>query len=87
MRENLEYIQEHAPIKFGFVIVVNDYLISQAPEFEGKISEEDNLQKYDLIIGNPPYLRVMRIIQRQWPCYSRSWSTKSVFLVYCNVFV
>ncbi len=60
LRENLEYIQAHAPIKFGFVIVVSDYLISQAPEFEGKISEEDNLQKYDLIIGNPPYLRVMR---------------------------
>lgn len=60
LRKNLEYIQAHAPIKFGFVIVVNDYLISQAPEFEGKISEEDNLQKYDLIIGNPPYLRVMR---------------------------
>ena len=60
LRENLEYIQEHAPIKFGFVIVVDDYLISQAPDFERKGLEEKNLKKYDLIIGNPPYLRVMR---------------------------
>lgn len=57
LRENLEYIQAHAPIKFGFVIVVDDYLISQAPKFEGK---EDSKNEYDLIIGNPPYLRVMR---------------------------
>ena len=35
-------------------------MISQAPEFEGKASEVKISKKYDLIIGNPPYLRVMR---------------------------
>ena len=60
LREDLEYIQAHAPIKFGFVIVVDDYLISQASEFEEKNKKIDNKKKYDLIIGNPPYLRVMR---------------------------
>ncbi len=60
LREDLEYIQAHAPIKFGFVIVVDDYLISQASEFEERNKKIDNKKKYDLIIGNPPYLRVMR---------------------------
>lgn len=60
LRENLEFIQNHAPIKFGFTIVVNDYLISQASLFESKEPEKDVSKKYDLIIGNPPYLRVMR---------------------------
>ena len=58
LRENLEYIQAHAPIKFGFVIIVDDYLVSQAPKFEGKCKEKKS--EYDLIIGNPPYLRVLR---------------------------
>lgn len=56
LRQNLEYIQAHAPIKFGFVIVVDDYLLSQAQQFESNKGEK----KYNLIIGNPPYLRVMR---------------------------
>lgn len=40
LRENLEYIQEHAPIKFGFVIVVNDYLISQAQNLKAKYQKK-----------------------------------------------
>lgn len=46
----------------NFHTLVNEenYILSQSNDFEGTLFAKKNPEKYDLIIGNPPYLRIMR---------------------------
>lgn len=60
MKNNLEYIAEHSAIQFTYEIIEDDYILSQAADFEGTLFASASPRKYDLIIGNPPYLRVTR---------------------------
>lgn len=57
---NLQYIKEQSPIAFSFNLIEDDYILSQANDFEGNLFANSTPKKYDLIIGNPPYLRVAR---------------------------
>lgn len=56
----LNYIVENSNIMVTFTIIEEDYLLSQANDFEGTPLANQNAKKYDAIIGNPPYLRIMR---------------------------
>lgn len=60
LHENMRYIEENSPVPFRFRIIEDDYILSQADDFEGTLFASTSPRKYDLIIGNPPYLRVMR---------------------------
>lgn len=59
LRKNLEYMASVTTKRFSFTLIEDDYLLTQAGEFEFR-NIEDNTKKYDLIIGNPPYLRVLK---------------------------
>ena len=60
LRDNLEYIASASIIQVVYKLVIEDYLLSQQNDFNENLFADKNPQKYDLIIGNPPYLRVMR---------------------------
>ncbi|MDO4648746.1 MAG: Eco57I restriction-modification methylase domain-containing protein [Eubacteriales bacterium] len=60
LKRNLEYIKMQAKIVFNYKIVKEDYILSQSYDFEGMLLANPNPPKYDLVIGNPPYLRVLR---------------------------
>lgn len=57
LQENLEIISHETTKKFSYTLIEDDYLSTQAGAFEFR-NIEDNTPKYDLIIGNPPYLRI-----------------------------
>ena len=56
----MKYIKENVNLDFDYEIREEDYLLSQSHDFEEDILANKNPQKYDIIIGNPPYLRVLR---------------------------
>lgn len=61
LKANLVHVKEQCgETKLEYYVVEQDYLLSQADDFEGLLTSHVNPKKYDLIIGNPPYLRVMR---------------------------
>ena len=60
LEQNLEYIKEHCVKDFSYTLIREDYLLSQADDFEGTLLAKEMPVKYDLIIGNPPYLRVLK---------------------------
>jgi len=60
LHANLDYIKKNSRIAFEYIVVESDYLLSQANDFEGNIFANPNPTKYDYIIGNPPYLRVLK---------------------------
>ena len=58
--ENLEVMALMSGIPFEYELLTDDYLLTQQHDFEGDILAAPDPQKYDLIIANPPYLRVLR---------------------------
>ena len=58
LRANLNYVLDHVPFKLNFEIVEANYITSQASEFNSDLFSQGQSKKYDLIIGNPPYLKV-----------------------------
>lgn len=60
LKENLKYIAEKVKKEFSYTIIEEDYILSQQDTFNETFFAEKNPVKYDLVIGNPPYIRVMR---------------------------
>lgn len=56
----LEHILSITTKNFEYHIKEEDYLLSQSHDFEEDIFANTNPQKYDLVIGNPPYLRILK---------------------------
>lgn len=60
LESNLAYLKHNSSVQMDYKIVNEDYLLSQADDFEGTILANPYSPKYDYIIGNPPYLRIMK---------------------------
>lgn len=60
LAHNLEYIKQNVSIPIQYQLIDDDYILSQADDFEGTLLANKEAKKYDAIIGNPPYLRVMK---------------------------
>ena len=62
LRQNLELIQNEASIVVEVKLYEENYIVSQEKIFNGSIDIEKE-QKYDLIIANPPYLKLSKNAQ------------------------
>jgi len=60
LETNIEYIKKQCKIKLIVKIIKEDYLLSQSNDFSGTLLSSANQQKYDLIIGNPPYFKLSK---------------------------
>lgn len=60
LKSNMDYIVRSSKIPVNVEIHEEDYLLSQEHDFNADLLANPNPIKYDLVIGNPPYLRVMR---------------------------
>ena len=58
--ENLRYVQNLLPTGLLFYTIISDnYITSQKDDFNATLLSNENTPKFDLIIGNPPYKKVM----------------------------
>lgn len=57
LRDNLQYCQEHSNKIINFNICNENYITNQSEDFK---SDNENAQKYDYIIGNPPYKKIAK---------------------------
>lgn len=60
LKRNLEYLKNSFKNRVNYRIIKDDYILSQSNDFQENLLASENPEKYDFIIGNPPYLRVMR---------------------------
>lgn len=58
--ENLSLMKKMSAIPLEYELFTDSYILAQQHDFEGDLLSSPAPPKYDLIIGNPPYLRVMR---------------------------
>lgn len=58
LRNNLEYVKNKAEIEFEYEIVTENYITSQYLDFNHMIGGNSEPKKYDIVIGNPPYMKI-----------------------------
>lgn len=60
LRENLSYMQGHCSKKVKIEIITENYITSQALDFNHMLGGDWNPGKYDMVIGNPPYMKISK---------------------------
>ena len=60
LRDNLAIIKQMSDIPVDYDLITDNYILTQQHDFEGTLLADSSAHKYDLIISNPPYLRILR---------------------------
>ncbi len=58
LRENLQVYQENSKKNIQIEIITDNYITSQYLDFNHMLGGSPNPKKYDLVIGNPPYMKI-----------------------------
>ena len=58
LEDNLRYCQEKSAKKVSFFIIQENYILSQYLDFNYTTGGNPNPEKYDFVIGNPPYMKI-----------------------------
>ena len=57
LKENLEWIKNHCCKSLSYRVIKENYILSQSLEYNDSLNQFTPC-KYDLIIGNPPYMKI-----------------------------
>ena len=60
LQENLLYMQECSSKKISIKIITENYITSQYLDFNHMLGGDWNPEKYDIVIGNPPYMKISK---------------------------
>lgn len=60
LKDNLDYIKQKSQITLNYKILEKNYITSQSDDFNGILTFAEESKKYDLVIGNPPYLKIAK---------------------------
>lgn len=58
LAENLAWVCQHAGIDVSYQIITDNYILSQSLEYNGMLGADPDPKKFDVIIGNPPYMKL-----------------------------
>lgn len=60
LKKNLNWVQQHSKIPFEYEIREENYIVSQIPEYNRMLGSDINPMKFDMVIGNPPYMKIAK---------------------------
>jgi len=60
LQENLEWVQSNSEIDIDYHIRTDNYILSQDSDYNGWIMANPDPEKYDMVIGNPPYMKIAK---------------------------
>ena len=60
LKENLNWICQHSSVLIDYQIKTDNYIVSQVFDYNSLIGANLTAEKYDLIIGNPPYMKIAK---------------------------
>lgn len=60
LKSNMELLKENSGITLDYKIIEENYLTSQSDDFESNIFADKHPIKYDWVIGNPPYKKILK---------------------------
>jgi len=60
LKSNLDWVCRHSEKKVSYQINTDNYILSQMSDYNNMLDANPNPRKYDLVIGNPPYMKVAK---------------------------
>ena len=60
LKNNLAYIKQNSAVSLDYEIVEQNYITSQSDNFNGTLMANPNPTRYDWVISNPPYKKIMK---------------------------
>lgn len=60
LNENLEYIKKHSTVHKDYEVIENNYILDQKFESKDISLAENDSSKFDMVIGNPPYMKISK---------------------------
>lgn len=60
LKDNLDYLKLNSKIPIVFEIIKDNYITSQSDDFNKNITAKETPPKYDWVICNPPYKKIMK---------------------------
>ena len=60
LKSNLDWVCRHSEKKVSYQINTDNYILSQVSDYNNMLDANPNPRKYDLVIGNPPYMKVAK---------------------------
>lgn len=60
LNSNLAWVCTKSTKKISYTIVKDNYILSQAPDYGHMLDASPSPQKFDFVIGNPPYLKIAK---------------------------
>ena len=61
LRSNLEWVRDHTTKDVSFTIITDNYILSQMLDYNGMLGANPDADKFDMIIGNPPYMKIAKV--------------------------
>lgn len=60
LRSNLAWVCKHSNKELSYKIIIKNYILSQQSDYNHILFAEQNAKEYDLVIGNPPYMKIAK---------------------------
>lgn len=60
LQSNLDWACKHSNKTVSFQIITDNYILSQMSDYNYMLDANPNPRKYDLVIGNPPYMKIAK---------------------------
>lgn len=58
LKTNLQWVCQHSTLKVDYEVREDNYILSQIYEYNGILGADPNPLQYDMVIGNPPYMKI-----------------------------
>lgn len=60
LSSNLEWVSKHSTKEISFQIITDNYILAQTSDYNFMLDANPTPKKFDLVIGNPPYMKVAK---------------------------
>lgn len=84
LQENLDYMKKSCK-KLEFEIIAENYITSQYLDFNHRMGESTNPRKYDLVIGNPPYMKISKDAPEAIAMPKICYGTPNLYFIFASM--
>lgn len=85
LQENLLYMQECSSKKIDIKIIAENYITSQYLDFNHMLGGNWNPEKYDIVIGNPPYMKISKDAPEATAMPSVCYGAPNMYFIFASM--
>ena len=60
LKSNLDWLSQHTALDISYHIIEDNYILKQMLDYNEMLGSDPHPPKYDLVIGNPPYMKMSK---------------------------